>query len=804
MVDDTKEPKSADGVEKTRIGSSSSPEPKVGDGVADLLAKQLVSQNKERKEQKRDNTYTVPGARGPVRRRFRTTSEFERQDVAASKSLSQLMAERVASGESMGSAFGASISEKTKARASRFTRKFDPINLLNKIPLIGTSLAASYARKNDRLGDFSYLTGVMPRINPIEDMDETPRDMGGVLPKLQTASKISEGTGAGGLAPIMQVVAKNTMALPGMSRDINVIRQNIGKITEHFGIKAATKADMHMLKEKELGIKASVQTGYGSESVLSPKSGAAASTEEKEQEEERRHNELIEAIKGIGTNKQTASKEKDDKKSGGLMGMISGFMGGAGNAIKGLAGMAKSLIALAASLWIISKALQNFSKISWTDMFKGITALAALAATTKLLKKVDAWKSLLALGASLWIVSKALDNFADIEWESIAKGIVAIGALAATTKLLSGGMGTALSLIVLAGGVWAISKALQSFSELDWSTIIKGITTVGILAAGAAALSGLALPIAATAAAIGLLGGAIWVLGKGLESVSEGFDSFMNNIQKLSELDGNKLIQAAAGLTALSLAMLSFGTAQMVTALENLVTNFLSLGQDSPIEQLQKIGEAGPGIQQAADGMERLADAMEKFANVDPSNLEKVLKTLDKFPGIKEAIITGQVKSVTTKPVDSKGKPQAVTTKPSATNVTKTTPASSGTLKGVSSQDIQSHPKFQQYYQEALKINPNDKQAAYQEASMRVKEEMVKAKPVSQAQPLAARMNNSVKENISLTSQTSMMQSPTIVNAPKTTVVNNSTLGGGGGAGVRLRNDEPILTRLQYQNVRPV
>jgi hypothetical protein len=794
MVDDTKEPKSADGVEKTRIGSSSSPEPKVGDGVADLLAKQLVSQNKERKEQRRDNTYTVPGARGPVRRRFRTTSEFERQDVTAGKSLSQLMAERVAGGESMGSAFGASISEKTKARASRFTRKFDPINLINKIPLIGTSLAASYARKNDRLGDFSYLTGVTPRINPIDDMDEESPSMSpGITQKLQTASKISEGTSAGSLAPIMQVVAKNTMALPGISRDINVIRQNIGKITEHFGIKAATKADMHMLKERELGEKASVQTGYGSENVLSPKSGSASSDEEREQEELKRHNELIEAIKGIGTNKQTASKEKDEKK-GGLMGMVSGLMGGAGTAIKGLAGMAKSLIALAASLWIISKALQNFANIDLASIGKGILTLAALAATTRLLKKVDAWKSLLALGASLWIVSKALDNFADIEWESIAKGIVAIGSLAATTKLLSGGMGSALALIVLAGGVWAISKALQSFSELDWSTIVKGITTVGILAAGAAAISGFALPIAATAAAIGLLGGAIWVLGKGLESISEGFDSFIENFEKLGKIDGVGLLKTAAGITALSVAMLAFGTAQMVTALQNLVTNFLSLGQDSPVEQLQKIGEAGPGIQKAADGMERLAEAMSKFADVDSDQLEKVLKTLDKFPVMKKSIFE-RVFGTSNSP--------STTTSSSATKV-KTTPVSSGTLTGVSSQDIQSHPKFQQYYQEALSINPNNKQAAYQEASMRVKEEMVKAKPVSQAQPLAARMNSSVKENVALTSQTSMMQSPTIVNAPKTTVVNNSTLGGGGGAGVRLRNDEPILTRLQYQNVRPV
>lgn len=47
------------------------------------------------------------------------------------------------------------------------------------------------------------------------------------------------------------IMAKNSMVLPGMARDMNVMRQNITRLTKHTTGTAATRADTHFLKSKE-------------------------------------------------------------------------------------------------------------------------------------------------------------------------------------------------------------------------------------------------------------------------------------------------------------------------------------------------------------------------------------------------------------------------------------------------------------------------------------------------------------------------------------------------------------------------
>ena len=71
------------------------------------------------------------------------------------------------------------------------------------------------------------------------------------------------------------------------------------------------------------------------------------------------------------------------------------------------------------------------------------------------------------------------------------------------------------------------------------------------------------------------------------------------------------------------------------------------------------------------------------------------------------------------------------------------------------------------------------------------------AKPSS----LGPRLNEAQKTNASLASDKASQ--PIIVNAQKTNVVNNKSSGGNNNS-ANVRNDESVLTRLQYQNARPV
>jgi len=59
----------------------------------------------------------------------------------------------------------------------------------------------------------------------------------------------------------MRLVAKNTMAMPGMSRDMNIMRQNVVKLVKLQGGKASTRADSFFLRafERERATEAELQ-----------------------------------------------------------------------------------------------------------------------------------------------------------------------------------------------------------------------------------------------------------------------------------------------------------------------------------------------------------------------------------------------------------------------------------------------------------------------------------------------------------------------------------------------------------------
>ena len=83
------------------------------------------------------------------------------------------------------------------------------------------------------------------------------------------------------------------------------------------------------------------------------------------------------------------------------------------------------------------------------------------------------------------------------------------------------------------------------------------------------------------------------------------------------------------------------------------------------------------------------------------------------------------------------------------------------------------------------------------------------ATQLSKPNQLATRASVASNENRSLTGPTSDTASPNIiVNSPTTNnVTGGQSKGGGGGGNIQsliVRNDEPVLTRLQYATVRPV
>lgn len=281
---------------------------------------------------------------------------------------------------------------------------------------------------------------------------------------------------------------------------------------------------------------------------------------------------------------QKAKPIKEEGKEGG--GMLSGLLGGGGGgkALASLKNFGVGLVLVAGSLWVAAKAFQEFGEVAWEDVGKGLVALGGLVVAAMALDKV--------------------------------KGQIIMGAGA---------------LMVLGAATWVIGAALGSFSELDWETIGKGMLAVAGLGV-IGAIAGTAAPLIATGAvALGLMGGALWVIGEAMQAVGQGFKDMGDGLEKLSQLDGGNLLKVAAGLGALSLAMAAFGAAQAIAGVGNLVSRFLTIGTDSPVEQLIKIGQNGEGVFKAADGLDRISKAMVEFGKIDPKSMEAV----NNFPWVR-------------------------------------------------------------------------------------------------------------------------------------------------------------------------
>lgn len=131
------------------------------------------------------------------------------------------------------------------------------------------------------------------------------------------------------------------------------------------------------------------------------------------------------------------------------------------NIFKGLNTAAKSIgSSINALLTGVGKGIANFFKA-----FKLVTY-------SELIKGAAA---LTIMSGSLFLFGKAMTAFTDISWDTVLKGIVGLaaltGAVMALGLLMSSGVGTvailagAAAMAVIAGGLWVLGKAMQEFAK---------------------------------------------------------------------------------------------------------------------------------------------------------------------------------------------------------------------------------------------------------------------------------------------------------------------------------------------------
>jgi hypothetical protein len=313
-----------------------------------------------------------------------------------------------------------------------------------------------------------------------------------------------------------------------------------------------------------------------------------------------------------------------EKASGGAGKAGEGLLGGLG---KGLGGLGKGIAGL-------GKGLGG----AVGGMLKGLASGLEALGTGKVMKGII---SLAGLAGVLWITGKALKEFTGLDWETMAKAGVALGGLilvgASAGQFAGQLIKGAIGLGIMGAALWVVGKAVQQFTGLDWETMAKaGVALAGLAVAGA--LAGLVAPeVILGAVAFAAMGAALWVIGEAIQAVGTGFQLFANSLKTISEIDGAKLGLVGAGLDDLTgsskLSLLAFGAAALAAA-----PGLYALGG-----ALERISQAN-AIGTVAANIGALSASLGSFKGLD--TLKSVVDTINSLDVVK-ALTLGAVAAMT-------------------------------------------------------------------------------------------------------------------------------------------------------------
>jgi hypothetical protein len=176
----------------------------------------------------------------------------------------------------------------------------------------------------------------------------------------------------------------------------------------------------------------------------------------------------------------------------------------------------------------------------------------------------------------------------------------------------------AAAIALLGATMWVAGKGFSTFNDLNWESMLKGVVALGAFSV-AAILMGTALPaIALGAVAIAALGLAVGILGVGMIPAAYATNLFSEAIVKLGEVSGGNLIAIGAGLAAIGAGAVVFAAGMAAASAGSILTGIMSIfGAKSPLDRIKefvpiadKISLVGAGIQAFGAGIASIASSI--------------------------------------------------------------------------------------------------------------------------------------------------------------------------------------------------
>ena len=254
-----------------------------------------------------------------------------------------------------------------------------------------------------------------------------------------------------------------------------------------------------------------------------------------------------------------------------LLAEVTAFTKLTGNA-KHVISTGVALIAIGAAMEIFASAVKDFSGMQWDEIARGLVAMAgALAAVTIAVNfmpknMIGIGTGLIAVSAALLILANALNQMGSMSWEEIAKGLITLGGamaiLAIGLNAMTGTLAGSAALLVAASALLVLTPVLAILGAMSWSSIVKGLVTL----AGAFAILGVAgAVLTPLVPSILALSGSLALIGVAVVGIGAGL-----------ALAGAGLSALAVGLTALAAAGTAGATA-IVASLTVIITGVAAL-----------------------------------------------------------------------------------------------------------------------------------------------------------------------------------------------------------------------------------
>ena len=367
------------------------------------------------------------------------------------------------------------------------------------------------------------------------------------------------------------------------------------------------------------------------------------------------------------------------------LGLFLKLFSGFGVGIKGLGSIAVAMVGISTSVLILASAMKTLSRIPEDDIGRSIAALVGVMAILTATAHAFPQKKMLGIGLAMVgvatavvILAGAMKIFQTLQWEDIAKGIVAIGGslgvLALFLTAMNDNIKGAFALTIAAGALITLSLALKIFQTLQWEDIAKGIVAIGgslgvlalfltamnnnikgafalTIVAGSLIVLGTALkilssiPFTSMLVALGALAGTFLVLGLAGAILTPVIPTILGLAGALAlvgvailafgaglALTGAGLTAIAAGLTALALASTASVNA-LITVVSAIVTGIIQAILDGITSLVVTIGETLPLI--VTTILDLITSILTAIDENGPMIFEKVLSIIT---GLLEAI----------------------------------------------------------------------------------------------------------------------------------------------------------------------